>query len=630
MTRVIKVDFSSFSIDGLADRLHNVKWNNKGGFSALCPAHDDSKNSLYVDEGDNGRVLVYCHAGCKKADIMRAIFGNADNPTKPPTEDDKFRRLAFVDKRELKPNFRQMTGGTPDAVYPYCTPSGDFFGFIARVRGKAGKSFVPFTPWEDKEGYLTWRKKGFAEPRPLYNRDWLAEDKDAPVLVVEGEKAADAAEELLDGPTVTTWHGGANAVHKTDWSPLRGRDVVIWPDNDEPGLKAAEDVAHNLMLVGAASVKTVKLPELLPKGWDLADDPPEEVDIDELITNAKPYEGALVNYLISAKAFCDLDIPPRELIVIPFVAANAVILLFAKRGVGKTWVGLTMGLAIATGEDFLCYEVPKPLRVLFIDGEMPAAIIKERLTLLGAKDVDTLDVLNSEMLYKDNRQLNIGKPEDRERIELMLQQLEGQDRKPQVIIMDNLSSLRWGRDENDNTALDDILQWLLKLRHLGFTVVLVHHAGKSGDQRGASRLEDPLDTSIKLEEVNDGVTKTGARMKLSFTKVRGDWPKPDTLVIQLVEGEDGILEWDYGENLEARPADATLNAAYYGPNGDASEPFKMQKELAAVQGIQPAAISKHLALLKRDELVEVSEEGIIVTDAGVAHLAKLYPDEDFE
>ncbi len=630
MSRVIKVDFSGYSMDGLADRLDNVKWNDTGGFTALCPAHNDRNNSLSVDKGDNGRLLVYCHARCAFEDIMRAVYGDEDNPTKPSTQSNAYERLAFVDKHEPKPDFQKLFGVRPADYYVYTTANMDVVGYVLRIEDRNGKRILPVTPWKDSTSAIVWRLKGFGDSRPLYGLDYIVGYADDPIIVVEGEKAADAAEKLLDGPTVTTWQGGANAVNKTDWSPLRGRNVVIWPDNDEPGLKAAEAVASSLMRVGTASVKIVQLPDILPKGWDLADDPPDGVDIDELIANAKPYNGALVNYLISASAFCELDIPPRELIVVPFVAANAVILLFAKRGVGKTWVGLSMGLAIATGKDFLCYEVPKARRVLFIDGEMPAATIKARLILLGAKNVDTLDVLSSEMLYRDSRQLNIGKPEDRERIELMLQQLASQDRKPEVIIMDNLSSLRWGRDENDNSALDDILQWLLRLRHLGFTVVLVHHAGKGGDQRGASRLEDPIDTSIKLDEVNDGVSRTGARMKWSFTKVRGDWPKPDTLVIQLVEGEDGTLVWDYGENLEPRPADATLNAAYYGPTGDASEPFKMQKQLAEAQGIQPAAVSKHLALLKRDELVEVSDEGIIVTEAGVAHLAKLYPDEDFE
>lgn len=630
MSRIITVDFSRFSLEGMAEKLENVKWNDRGGFKALCPAHEDSNNSLSVDEGDNGRTIFHCFAGCEFVDIMQAIYGETKGVAKPNPDKDKYERLAFVDKATLLPDFEELFGLVPDDYYFYTTATKEVVGYVLRIDNKKGKRILPLTPWVDHEGNLEWRFKGFADPHPLYMLDLIAEYPDEPVIVVEGEKTADAADELLDGPIVTTWLGGANAVNKTDWSPLRGRHVTIWPDADETGLKAAETVAQILTNIGAASVKIVELPDILPKGWDLADDAPDGVDIKKLLAEAKPYDGALINYLISAKGMCELDIPPRELIVVPFILANAVILLFARRGVGKTWFGLSLALAIATGKDFLCYEVTKARHVMFIDGEMPAATIKQRLELLGANDVDNFDILSSELLYRDNRQLNIGKPEDRERIEQMLQQAESRGRKPEVIILDNLSSLRWGRDENDNSALDEILQWLLRLRHLGYTVVMVHHAGKGGDQRGASRLEDPLDTTIKLEEIHDGEGHSGARMKMSFTKVRGEWPDPDELVIQLVEGEGGILEWDYGAVINIRPADATLNTAYYGLNGDGSKPYEMQKELAEAQGIQPAAVSKHLAYLKRDKLVEVLDKAIIVTLAGKEHLAQLYPDETFK
>lgn len=76
------------------------------------------------------------------------------------------------------------------------------------------------------------------------------------------------------------------------------------------------------------------------------------------------------------------------------------------------------------------------------------------------------------------------------RIDAMLDDVDAE-----MIIFDNLSSLRSGVDENDNSALDAFLQWLLALRHKGYAILLIHHAGKGGDQRGASRLEDFLDTS---------------------------------------------------------------------------------------------------------------------------------------
>ena len=95
-----------------------------------------------------------------------------------------------------------------------------------------------------------------------------------PVLIVEGEKAADAAADRLPGFVAMTWPGGAKAVSKADWSPLAGRRVVVWPDADEPGVKAAADVAKACRAAGAASVAIVSLPPV-PPAWDLADDWPD-------------------------------------------------------------------------------------------------------------------------------------------------------------------------------------------------------------------------------------------------------------------------------------------------------------------------------------------------------------------
>jgi putative DNA primase/helicase len=80
-----------------------------------------------------------------------------------------------------------------------------------------------------------WRWLGFPKPRPLYGLDRLAARPKAPVVVTEGEKAADAAALLLLDHVAVTSPGGSKAAKAADWSPLAGRHVVIWPDNDAPG-----------------------------------------------------------------------------------------------------------------------------------------------------------------------------------------------------------------------------------------------------------------------------------------------------------------------------------------------------------------------------------------------------------
>ena len=134
-----------------------------------------------------------------------------------------------------------------------------------------GKQVKPFTFCEGPDGQREWRCKGFPEPRPLYGLDRLTARPGADVLVVEVEKAADAAERKFPSYVVITSPGGSSAARKADWTALSGRPVAIWPDADGPGTRYAADVAEMARQARAASVRIVTLPAGLPEGWDLAD-----------------------------------------------------------------------------------------------------------------------------------------------------------------------------------------------------------------------------------------------------------------------------------------------------------------------------------------------------------------------
>ena len=166
--------------------------------------------------------------------------------------------------------------------YAYRDASGALLGYVVRFDrpangSPAGKEFKPFTLWQAPDGELQWRRKSFAEPRPLYHLEELAKRPDTPVLVVEGEKAADAAQGLFADYVVTTSPGGSKAAGKADWTALARRDITIWADNDAPGAEYAEDVAKYAREAGAQSVHIVALPDGLPRGWDLADPVPDGI-----------------------------------------------------------------------------------------------------------------------------------------------------------------------------------------------------------------------------------------------------------------------------------------------------------------------------------------------------------------
>ena len=172
------------------------------------------------------------------------------------------------------------------ATYDYKNEQGQLLGCVVRLEDKDGSKITPtLTYCQNEQGQQHWRWKGFEGTRPLYGLDRL--EKDKPVLIVEGEKTADAAQKMLPDYAVLSWHGGAGAVAKADWSLLVGKDVIIWPDNDAPGIKAAEKITDILKQLHAeqgikSQIKTVDLPKDLPEKWDLADNLPEALTIDKV------------------------------------------------------------------------------------------------------------------------------------------------------------------------------------------------------------------------------------------------------------------------------------------------------------------------------------------------------------
>jgi hypothetical protein len=119
-----------------------------------------------------------------------------------------------------------------------------------------------------------WRWLGFPKPRLLYGLDRLGARPEAPVIICEGEKAADAADALLHDHVAITSPGGSKAAKMADWSALAGRKatVTIWCDADEPGQGYARDVCEMLAkLTPTPAVAIVKPPEGVSEGWDATD-----------------------------------------------------------------------------------------------------------------------------------------------------------------------------------------------------------------------------------------------------------------------------------------------------------------------------------------------------------------------
>ena len=225
-----------------------VKWN-KGGdsFQACCPCHDDREPSLSVTLED-GKILWNCFAGCSQEVVGRALGLWID---KPPAG-------------ELV---------TLTASWDYWNTKGEKI----TVKRRSGKGTRP------------WREPGGIKG-PYLPLDVDALDKDKPIVICEGERALDA---IRDNTThqVTCWIGGASNWHNTDWAPLTGCSILLWPDRDEPGYEAMDGLKDHLAEIGCkvSVVPVPHAPDGRADGWDAADCKPGEAQ--KLLDAAFVVEG---------------------------------------------------------------------------------------------------------------------------------------------------------------------------------------------------------------------------------------------------------------------------------------------------------------------------------------------------
>ncbi len=242
------------------------------------------------------------------------------------------------------------------------------------------------------------------------------------------------------------------------------------------------------------------------------------VAVAEGIAGASQRETPQAYRVLTGHDLLALELPPREYIVSPWLPERGLAMVYGPRGIGKTHLILHIAHAVACGGEFLGWQVPKPRRVLVIDGEMPAIALKERLAMV-AQDTraeppapDYLQFLAADLQESG---LDLANDAQARRLEPHLVGID-------LIIVDNISTLATGFGrENEAESWLPIQQWALAQRRAGRSVLFVHHAGKGGAQRGTSRREDVLDTVIALRRPDDADPAQGARFHLHFEKNRG-------------------------------------------------------------------------------------------------------------
>jgi putative DNA primase/helicase len=313
--------------------------------------------------------------GSAKQQMTGQVAGNGS--TRPADADDGV-LIVPVPADAPSPPARHGSRGTPAAVWIYRDAAGRVLFYVNRFdRPEGGKDVIPLTlrQFGDK---MRWAWKGHDEPRPVYGLDRLAGRPDAPVIVTEGEKAADAASHLLPDFVCITSPNGAKSAAKADWSPLIGRRVAIWPDADPQGEAYADDVERHARAAGAASVGRLDLGELaairgeeLPKGWDAADALAEGIDPAEIEWLAiHAYGGKSTPQADSAAARPRIEVTAGTLHVVVDRCEDALI----AAGVPIYARGETLARAVPAPLDAGTGAIKRPAGGLILTGVTVAAL----------------------------------------------------------------------------------------------------------------------------------------------------------------------------------------------------------------------------------------------------------------
>src|SRR5262249_30738838 len=150
-------------------------------------------------------------------------------------------------------------------------------------------------------------------------------------------------------------------------------------------------------------------------------------------------------------------------------------MIVAPRGIGKTRLAVHLVDAVSRGTQWLAWRITRPRRCLYVDGELPAADLHSVIqNICGPQPSPLLEVISSELFYaSEKRTFTLNDTVHQTRFLALLQSLDAADRRPELIVFDNLSAMSYGTDENSNSEQDDLLRFLIELRHLGYSVILI-------------------------------------------------------------------------------------------------------------------------------------------------------------
>jgi hypothetical protein len=259
---------------------------------------------------------------------------------------------------------------------------------------------------------------------------------------------------------------------------------------------------------------------------------------------------------LSLGELLNADLPVRQYLLDPLMRQSESLMLWAAPGVGKTMAALSIAIAVAGGGKFLGWRSPRPQRVFYVDGEMHIEDLRDRLKVL----LEAVEGIDREAVQKNLRILarsyqdpevdfpDLGKTDGQQEI-----YSRARNYASELVILDNFSVLVSVDDENDATAMQPVLTFLLKMKQANIATLLVHHSNKGGGQyRGSSKIATTFEAIIGLKPAQGTASRYPTAFELEFSKYRGLRNETITATTAWLEPDsDSVLHWRSKESEDA-------------------------------------------------------------------------------
>ena len=352
--------------------------------------------------------------------------------------------------------------------------------------------YAPFSLNPNK----TWSMKRPEGLLPLYI---TSNHPEKPVLISEGEKATRGTERIWNYD-VCCWHGGATGWNKTDWTPIYGRDVYIWADNDEAGIKCANEISKELKGHGC-KVKVIEPPkEFNDKDdlWDAAErgDFTHDSLLKYIESVKEVKEKGSITFTRADEVLAQVTNP--KWLIKDVCEEESLMQIYGAPKSGKSFIAIAMSCAIASGQDFYGNKsFKKP--VLYICGEGQRGV-KRRLSAWQQAQYSLKNI----PLYLSDRAVRIGDKDDFERLIGEIDAIRAMEGDIGMIVVDTFQRNFGGGNEN---SAEDVGNFIHQLDGListyGCNVCIVHHSGHEGTRaRGSSVIGASLDYEFQVKRTD--------------------------------------------------------------------------------------------------------------------------------